>query len=125
MPSSVAKGNRAKSRTKKWLEAQGYAVAHMEKVHWIQTPRGRIGVKRDQFGCDLLGMSRENGLVFVQVKLGSPAVPKSVLAFQLYPFPNSALVHVWIVAWKPRARQPLVIDVTGDVTTSKDPGRWI
>ena len=115
MPSSVAKGNRAKARTKRWLEDRGYVVAHMEKVHWIQTPRGRIGVKRDQFGCDLVGMSRERGFVFVQVKLGSPAVPKSVAAFRLYPFPVSTLVSIWIVAWKPRASAPNVIDVTSQV----------
>ena len=84
----------------------------------IFTPKGRIPIKRDQFGADLLAMRRETPavLVFVQVKLGAPAKAKTVRTFRDYPFPwHSDYLQVWLVVWKARARDPRVLDVTDEV----------
>ncbi len=114
MPSNAARGARYKAKTKKWLEASGYAVAHLEVVHWIFTPKGRMATKRDQFGADLLAMDA-NGFLFVQVKFGAPDQPKTVARFRVYPWPRSRLVRLWLVVWKLRARAPEILDVTEQV----------
>ena len=67
--SAAAKGQYWKGRTKKFLEAAGYQVAFLERVLWLQTARGRIPVKRDQFASDLLAVNAED-VIFVQVKGG-------------------------------------------------------
>ena len=102
MPSAVAKGQYWKSRTKKFLEAAGYQVAFLERVLWIQGKFGRVPVKRDQFGADLLAV---NGLevIFVQVKGGIRCrdhVADARRAFAKYAFP--AGTKQWIVLWAPR-----------------------
>ena len=90
MASNAERGARAKSRTKKWLEAQGYQVADLERVYWIFTPKGRLPTKKDQFASDLLAvrdplvrvppyrvfhqeMIGVADVVFVQVKSGKSA----------------------------------------------------
>jgi hypothetical protein len=114
MASNAARGARYKGKTKKFLEAQGYAVAHLEMVHWIFTPKGRIATKRDQFGADLIAINRQL-VLFVQVKFGSPDRPKTVAAFRQYPFPDDDLVRIWLVVWKLRDRVPQVLDLTEQV----------
>ena len=123
MSSNAESGARAKARTKKWLEEFGYLVADMEKVYWIQTPRGRLPVKRDQLGADLLAVLPAVGLrcpgpypftsemVFVQVKSGVSArggtFPSARRVFAA--FPVTAVAQQAVVAWPPRARQPRIV----------------
>ncbi len=112
MPSAVAKGQYWKSRTKHWLEAQGYQVAFLERVLWIQTARGRVPVKRDQMGSDLLAVNATD-VLFVQVKGGVSRRSQLAAArteFAKYAFP--AGTQQWIVCWAPRARQPEVVVVS-------------
>jgi hypothetical protein len=127
MPSAVAKGQYWKTRTKKWLEAQGYQVAFLERMLWIQTAHGRCPVKRDQFASDLLAVN-EHQVIFVQVKGGVSR--KSNLAaargaFGQYAFPLGT--QQWIVCWAPRARQPEVVVVSagpcGQLATQCAPRR--
>lgn len=110
MATNVSRGAAAKARTKKWLLAVGYQVADLEKVHWIFTPGGRMPIKRDQLGADLLAVS-STAVVFVQVKSGESArtgtFPAARRAFEVFTFPAS--VQLWIVAWPPRARAPRVV----------------
>ena len=64
MASNASRGAAAKARTKKWLQECGYLVADMEKMYFIWTPKGRIPVKRDQLGADLLALLPAVGLRF-------------------------------------------------------------
>ena len=111
--SNVARGARAKARTKRWLTTLGFQVADMEVVRWVWTPRRRLPVKHDQFASDLLAVNAER-VVFVQVKSGASAArgtfPTARRAFATYTFPKT-WVELWIVAWPPRARAPRVIIV--------------
>jgi hypothetical protein len=107
--SAVAKGQYWKGRTKKWLEAQGYQVAFLERVLWLQTARGRIPIKRDQFASDLLAVNLDE-VIFVQVKGGvsrRTQLAAARLEFAKFAFP--AGTQQWIVCWAPRARLPEVI----------------
>ena len=70
--SNASRGARAKARTKKYLIDRGYQVVDMEKVYWIITPRGRMPVKKDQAGSDLLAFNATD-LIFVQAKSGASA----------------------------------------------------
>lgn len=113
--SASSRGNYYKLRTKRWLEAKGYAVAFMERMLWIPAKRPgdrMIPVKHDQFGSDLLAMC-DRELVFVQVKFGSTRRGAGHLAagrreFLRYPFP--ADTRQWIVVWALRAREPEIVD---------------
>lgn len=110
MASNAQRGAYFKGRTKKWLESIGYQVADLEKVYYIHTPKGRVPIKRDQFGSDLLAVSTLD-VVFVQVKggaAGSKKISAGRKAFAEFAFPPTT--KQWVVAWKPRAREPLVVD---------------
>lgn len=109
MPSNAAKGQYYKAKTKRWLEAHGFAVAFMERMMFIHTAHGRVPVKRDQFGSDLLAMSRQ-AIVFVQVKggkYGSKQINAGLKAFDAFEFPPMS--QQCVIAWKPRARQPEIV----------------
>lgn len=118
MASNVWRGARAKARTKKWLIALGYQVADLEVVHWVFTSKGRIPIKRDQFGSDLLAMNASE-LLLCQVKGGRSArggtFPAARRAFA--PLTCPPMVRCLIVAWPPRARRPRLIDTTGREAT--------
>lgn len=110
--SSAAKGQYWKTRTKKFLEAAGYQVAFMERVLWIQTPTGRVPVKKDQFASDLLAVNRKE-IAFVQVKGGATGrsnLAAARAAFAQFAFP--AGTKQWVVLWKPRARAPEIVVVS-------------
>jgi hypothetical protein len=108
MPSAVAKGQAAKFRTKRWFEQQGYAIAFLERVLWIQGKHGLIPVKRDQMGSDILAVNQER-TVFCQVKGGESRRDQLAAArkeFAKYPLGPGC--ESWIVCWAPRAREPEV-----------------
>jgi hypothetical protein len=107
MTSAVARGSYYKRRSKAWLEARGYTVAHLERM--FQVAPGRF-VKRDQLGADLLAVD-DRGVSFVQVKMGGATWRKRGLssarkAFEPYPLPDGTqqVIHVW----EPRARAPII-----------------
>ena len=72
MATNVSRGAAAKGRTKKYLQERGYQVADLEVVRYIFAKGGRMPVKRDQFGSDLLAVN-DLEVVFVQVKSGKTA----------------------------------------------------
>lgn len=114
MASNAQRGARYKAKTRAWLKDQGFQVAEMEMVKWINPPgRDRIPVKRDQFGADLIAMSATE-LVFVQVKGGDQAhignFPDVRRKFAEFTFPPFA--QRWVVAWPTRARAPRVVKLT-------------
>jgi hypothetical protein len=112
MLSAAAKGQYWKARTKKFLETSGYQVAFLERVLWLQTGRGRIPVKRDQFASDLLAVNAAE-VVFVQVKGGASRRSQLAAArkeFGKFAFPSGT--QQWIVCWAPRARQPEIVVVS-------------
>ena len=111
--SNAARGARGKVKTRKYLAALGYQVFEMEVVRWVQTPRGRLPVKRDQLHADLGALSATE-LLFVQVKAGQKNdVAGAVRGFKEHTFPPFA--KLWVVFWKFRARGPIVTDVTSQV----------
>ena len=108
--SNVQRGAYYKSKTRKWLERQGYQVADMEVVRWVGFPK-RIPVKRDQWGSDLVAM-RADGIVFVQVKGGQSATgnfPAARRTFAAFTWPTSPVVCRCVIAWLPRAKAPRVV----------------
>lgn len=110
MRSASSKGTYYKLRTKKWLEAKGYAVAFMERMMWIpaKKPGDRmIPIKRDQFGSDLMAMNLEE-IIFVQVKFGASTVAAARHEFAKHVFPP--LAQRWVVIWTARAREPEIVD---------------
>ena len=112
MATNVSRGAAAKGRTKKYLQAQGYQVADLEVVRYIFAKGGRMPVKRDQFGSDLLAVN-DIEVVFVQVKSGKTATGGTFAGarreFERHTFPDGVVCR--IIAWPPRARHPRVIDV--------------
>lgn len=115
MASNASRGAAAKGRTKRWLEAEGYQVADLEIVRYVFTPRGRMPIKRDQFGSDLLAVSLQH-VMFVQVKSGAAAAggtfPAARREFGKSTFPESA--RTVIIAWPPRARVPRIMECFND-----------
>jgi hypothetical protein len=106
--SASAVGQHYKARTKKWLEARGFHVAHLERLMVIHSKPGMF-VKRDQLGADLLAVS-DHAVVFVQVKGGVTWRANLAAArteFERYPLPPCAVQA--IVGWSKGARQPEVI----------------
>jgi hypothetical protein len=104
--SAVAQGQAAKLKTKKWFEAQGYAVAFLERVLWIQGKHGLVPCKKDQYGADLEAKS-EICTIYAQVKSGHSARSQLAAArreFAKYPLDGHD--SQWIVCWLPRAREP-------------------
>jgi hypothetical protein len=108
MTSAAAKGQAAKLKTKRWLEAQGYVVAFLERVLWIQGKAGLVPCKRDQYGADLEAKSATR-TIYAQVKSGTSARSQLAAArkeFAKYPLDGHD--QQWIVIWTPRAREPEV-----------------
>jgi hypothetical protein len=111
MRSAVARGQAAKLKTKRWFEGQGYVVAFLERVLWIQGKSGLVPCKKDQYGADLEAKS-ETCTVYAQVKSGTSARSQLAAArreFAKYPLDGHD--QQWIVVWLPRAREPEVIVV--------------
>lgn len=115
MATNVSRGAAAKGRTKKYLQARGYQVADLEVVRYIFGKGGRMPVKRDQFGSDLLAVSHFE-VIFVQVKSGKSAAggtfPEARREFAKFEFPRGVVRR--IIAWPPYARYPRIIDMGND-----------
>lgn len=108
--SSARRGGYWKARSKRWLERRGFPVADMEIVRTIFT-RGRlIGIKRDQWGADLMYATP---LVFVLVQVKGGAKPTSTLTkqalreFEKHRFPRHSRRELHV--WRPRAHVPEVV----------------
>lgn len=112
--SAVATGTYYRARAKKFLEADGYVVADLEKMFRIvnpATPDRVLWTKRDQLGSDLLACNRSE-ILFVQVRGGKSArsgVAAALKKFASYPCPPSA--RQIVMMWLPRARQPEIVEV--------------
>lgn len=113
--SNSAKGQYYKARTKRWLEAEGFTVAHLERVHLLHRGRGvaPLPVKKDQLGSDLLAVSRDR-VVFVQVKFfgtddkrNDLHIRNALAEFATHPCPRFA--EQWVVVWRRGERAPRVI----------------
>lgn len=112
MVSNAQRGAYYKSRTKKWLEAKGYQVADLEKVHWIfRENQPALATKKDQFASDLLAVSLRS-VIFVQVKGGGAVTagnfPDARRKFAQYQFPP--WTRQWVIAWPARSRVPRIVD---------------
>lgn len=130
MSSNAGRGAYFKGRTRKWLLAKHWQVADLEVIRYIYPPthiatghvRGPIATKRDQFGADLLAMSKKR-IVFIQVKGGKQAIgngqfPAAQRAFAAFVYPPT--VERWIVAWAPRARVPRVLVLTQEMIDAQE-----
>lgn len=120
MASNVSRGSAAKGKTKKWLEARGYQVAHLELVRWVyRGGRPAFAVKQDQFGSDLLAVGH-NVILFVQVKYGKTArggsFPEARREFGRFVFPDG--VRCLVIAWPDDASIPRLVEALPD-------GSWV
>jgi len=106
------KGNYYKYKTKQWLIKQGYCADYLEKLQRVYSKGQLIYVKKDLFGADILAFNKDE-MIFVQVKSGEKTtginIKKSINEFLKYPFPD--FVKLWIVIWRPKEREPEIIDV--------------
>jgi hypothetical protein len=111
MATAVARGSYYKTRSKKWLEAQGFAVCALHITGWLKTAEDFVPFTRDGFGADLLAMSPAECLL-IQVKGGTDWRSQLAAArrrFAGYPLaPGCAQV---IHGWAPHAREPEVLIV--------------
>lgn len=113
--SAAAKGSYYKSRTKAFLERNGWQVAFLERMLPIfrppinGVPQRQIFKKVDQFGADLLAVNADT-VAFVQVKLqsGRLDVAAAVRKFREFTFPPTARRLIYV--WQSGAREPMVID---------------
>ena len=112
MPSNVARGAKWKARSRRWLEGRGYIAVDLEIVRQVYTPNGFFPQKRDQLGCDLLGVASDgSGYLWVQVKGYSVTRPSLAAAKRLLlSFPRPPATQKCILLWKLRAREPEVIE---------------
>lgn len=127
---AAKKGAYYKARSKEWLENKTgkndkgiepdaprdasrpqYQVADMEVVKTIFTPRGKMSIKRDQLGSDLLYLDLDDGTVaFLQVKSGDESDARlnrdALKGFAPHRFPvhSKQVVHIW----RRGAKKPLV-----------------
>lgn len=112
MASNASRGQRAKERSKKWLERRGYTVGYLERVRFIFRGGRPIPRKQDQFASDLLALGHDT-VLFVQVKSGDSArggtFPAARRAFGAFRFP--AACRLLIMAWPPGARVPRLVEV--------------
>ena len=111
--SNAKRGALIKARTRRWLAAHGWQVAEMEIIRWVWTPKGRLPIKRDQWGADLIAVSATR-LALIQVKGGAQTEGQGQFLaaqreFNKFTFPS--FVERWIVCWAPRARLPRVIEL--------------
>jgi hypothetical protein len=111
MSTAVSRGAYYKQKTARWLRAQGYATAFLERVLYIQGTHGLVPVKRDQLGSDVLAVNAER-VLFVQVKSGPTWRSQLAAARQAFaPYPVPLCGEQVILGWPPRARQPEMIHV--------------
>jgi len=112
MTSSAHRGSYYKARTKRWLEAKGYQVADLEKMHWIfRAGQPALATKRDQFAADLLAVSARS-VIFVQVKGASAArgnFPDARRKFAAFSFPP--WTRQWVIAWPSGSRVPRIVEM--------------
>ena len=105
MTSNRQIGIRNRTKTKKWLEVQGYIV-EVSEVNKICYFGGRlVAVHKDLFGSDLLAMNG-NEIVFIQCKSNKDNISSAIKEFSKYPFPAS--VQKWVICWELRARTPII-----------------
>lgn len=107
----VAKGNRYKYKTKKWLEGQGFMVEYTEMVrYFFDKKKGRmIPIKKDIFYCDLIAI-RSDLILFVQVKVNKSNISPAKALLGRLAVPQNA--EKWIVVWIPRKREPEIIKIS-------------
>ena len=107
---SSKRGNYYKAKTKKWLEAQGFVVAPLERYRRFQKEGKTFHIKQDLLGADGLAIRADHDVVFWNSKIGRDGIKHAKDKFDEYPFPPTA--HRWVICWTPRAKAPEVIDVS-------------
>lgn len=107
---TVAKGNRYKYKTKKWLESQGFLVEYSEMVrYFFDKKKGRmIPIKKDLFYSDIIAL-RSDLILFVQVKVNKRNISSAKALLGRLVVPKNA--ERWIVVWIPRKKEPEVIKI--------------
>jgi len=106
----MGKGNYYKYKTKKFYEAQGYAVELVEKYRRIiNKSTGKvIMIKQDVFGADGISMNKEE-IIFWNSKFGKSNLAAGIKEMAKFPYPP--FVKRLVVAWETRQKFPNIIDV--------------
>ena len=103
----VRKGSYYRLKTKKWLEKDGYLVENLEKSQRIFTKSRVIFIKNDLWGSDLIAKNGKE-MIFVQNKTNKGDISKGIKELNKTIWPP--FIKKWVVIWKPRAREPEVIE---------------
>jgi hypothetical protein len=107
--STTSKGNYYRTRTKQWLESQGFDVTVCEVAQRVMRRDRRTGelsvifLKHDLWGADLLASDGER-LVVVQCKTHERDVARGLRELAQAPWPRLAGLDLWCVRWPPRRR---------------------
>jgi hypothetical protein len=122
MATAVSRGSYYKLRSRKFLEARGFAVASAHITGWQKTGDGRfVPFTRDIFGADLLAMA-PGAFWLVQVKGGASWRDHLAAArrrFSQYPVVAGAVQVV--LGWPPQAREPDILVVAIGPQTADHP----
>lgn len=107
---NVAKGNRYKYKTKKWLESQDFVVEYSEMIrYFFDRKKGvRIPIKKDLFHSDIIAV-RKDLILFVQVKVNKKNISPAKALFNKLLVPENC--EKWIVVWIPRKKEPEIIKI--------------
>ena len=112
MASTTSRGNYYKNKTKKYYEDLGYTTQITEFMCGRMIPGRMIYVKKDVFGSDGISMNGKE-LIFWNSKHYTSEdsrrvqLNKAKKEFEQFPFPSN--VKRVVAMWKPRARQPEII----------------
>ena len=112
VPSNAQRGAYYKKRSKVFLqEVEGCAVGDLELLRMIHKPgKPAFGVKRDQFGADLLAVD-DKFVRFVQVRSGRDmGLAQASEEFMRYPCPPGAVQQIHF--WRRGARAPEVVTIS-------------
>ena len=106
--SQTNRGNYYKFKTKRWFREKGYFSEYLEQNQRIYVKGKVIFVKRDLAGADGFEMDGRE-IIFWQAKLNTQNIAQAIKDFHKYPYPPC--VERWVVVWKPRAREPQIVEV--------------
>ena len=104
----MSKGNYYKTKTKKFLEEDGYTVEYLEKLQRIVNKAGQvIHVKRDLLESDGLATNESDFILWnVTDRAHAAAHVKRYAELRLPPF-----IRCWVIVWEPRSKEPEIIEV--------------
>ena len=108
------KGNYYRTRTKKWMEKQGFSVElaeHKSRSFYRDKETGELKTfysTHDIWGADLFAMDGDQ-FIAIQVKSNKGDISKGIKELVRHPYPE--FIDLWVAYWPERAREPEIHEV--------------